>query len=63
MGTFAVESLAPGTYFICRKSYFNKVIRWATQAQAATRALCPTGDLEREYYHRHLPVETAAHRS
>jgi glyoxylase-like metal-dependent hydrolase (beta-lactamase superfamily II) len=29
---------------------FRAVVRWARRARRATRALCPTGDLEREYY-------------
>ena len=31
-------------------SRFRRIIRWAQQAERAVRALCPTGDLERDYY-------------
>jgi glyoxylase-like metal-dependent hydrolase (beta-lactamase superfamily II) len=31
-------------------SKFRKIIRWAGSAEQAVRALCPTGDLETDYY-------------
>lgn len=29
---------------------FRRIVRWAEQAEAAVRALCPSGDLEQDYY-------------
>ncbi|MCX5661386.1 MAG: MBL fold metallo-hydrolase [Planctomycetota bacterium] len=40
-------------YFKFRPSHFRKIARWALQAEKATRDLCPTGDLERDYYLHH----------
>jgi len=31
-------------------SYFLKIIQWAEAAEKATKALCPSGDLEKDYY-------------
>ena len=39
-----------GVYFSYRRSHFEKVIRWAQKAEAAVAALCPTGDLDKDYY-------------
>lgn len=39
-----------GTWRDFSKSYFRKAARWAARAEAATAALCPTGELERDYY-------------
>ena len=39
-----------GTYCRYRAGRFRKIIRWAHRAEAAVQALCPTGDLERDYY-------------
>ncbi|MHB1156666.1 MAG: MBL fold metallo-hydrolase [Phycisphaerales bacterium] len=38
------------TYMRFAASQFQKIIRWSRRAEAATKALCPTGDLERDYY-------------
>jgi glyoxylase-like metal-dependent hydrolase (beta-lactamase superfamily II) len=46
------EILAAGhnnTYYFAA-SKFRKIIKWAERAEAAVRALCPSGDLERDYY-------------
>ncbi|MCE5240307.1 MBL fold metallo-hydrolase [bacterium] len=32
---------------------FRRIIQWAEQAEAAVRALCPSGDLEQDYYVLH----------
>jgi glyoxylase-like metal-dependent hydrolase (beta-lactamase superfamily II) len=32
---------------------FRRVLRWAVRAEAAVRALCPSGDLEQDYYAVH----------
>ena len=34
--------------------HFRKIISWAGKAEAATRALCPSGNLERDYYLHHV---------
>ena len=39
-----------GTYYRFAPSHFRKIIRWAERAERATKALCPTGSLERDYY-------------
>ena len=39
-----------GTTFRFTTSRFRRIIRWAQRAERAVRALCPTGDLERDYY-------------
>ncbi len=39
-----------GTYFRYRRGHFRKIIRWAQRAEASVRALCPTGDLEKDYF-------------
>jgi len=33
-----------------RQGHFRKIIRWAQDAEAAIKALCPTGDLENDDY-------------
>jgi glyoxylase-like metal-dependent hydrolase (beta-lactamase superfamily II) len=38
------------TYYHFHASKFRKIIRWAHEAEQATRALCQSGDLERDYY-------------
>ena len=38
-----------GTHFRFHASQFQKIIRWAKRAEKATRALCPSGDLNRDY--------------
>lgn len=38
------------TYFAFRPSHFRKIVRWSRQAERAVAALCPSGDLERDYY-------------
>lgn len=46
------EIMAAGhnnTYYFAA-SKFRKIIRWAERAEAAVRALCPSGDLEQDYY-------------
>ena len=43
-----------GTFVHYRASYFRKVIHWAARAEAAVKALCPSGRLEDDYYrHNH----------
>jgi glyoxylase-like metal-dependent hydrolase (beta-lactamase superfamily II) len=42
-----------GTYYEFRASQFRKIIAWARRAEAATKALCPSGDLENDYYLHH----------
>lgn len=37
------------TYYFSR-SKFRKIAAWALRAEAAVRALCPSGDLEQDYY-------------
>ena len=39
-----------GTYFRFSTRYFQKVIKWATEAEEAMRELCPSGDLDQDYY-------------
>jgi hypothetical protein len=39
-----------GTYYRFKPSKFRKIIRWAKSAQKAVHALCPNGELERDYY-------------
>jgi len=39
-----------GTWRLFRASYFRKAIRWAGRAEEAARALCVTGNLDRDYY-------------
>jgi len=43
-----------GTCFRFHPSQFRKIPRWALRAEKATRALCPTGDLDKDYYLRPL---------
>ena len=38
------------TTFRYTDSRFRRIIRWARRAERAVRALCPAGDLERDYY-------------
>lgn len=38
---------------------FRRIARWATQAEAAVRALCPSGDLEQDYYLLHELLKDA----
>jgi glyoxylase-like metal-dependent hydrolase (beta-lactamase superfamily II) len=40
-----------GTFYQYRATKFQKIIEWAKMAEKATAALCPTGDLETDYYH------------
>ena len=37
------------TYSFC-KTKFRRIAEWATKAEQAVRDLCPSGDLERDYY-------------
>ena len=46
-----------GTYIRFNPRYYRKVIRWAAQAERAVTALCPTGNLDADYYR--WPVTTA----
>jgi len=39
-----------GTYFRFSPRYFQKVLKWATEAEEAMRELCPSGDLDLDYY-------------
>ena len=39
-----------GTYYRFHASKFNKIIHWAESAEAAVKALCPTGQLQKDYY-------------
>ena len=39
-----------GVYFRYRRGHFEKIIRWAERAEAAVAALCPTGNLDTDYY-------------
>lgn len=39
-----------GNYYAFRPSRFRKIIAWARRAEGAVRDLCPSGDLERDYY-------------
>jgi len=44
-----------GVYFDYRRAHFEKIIRWAEKAEAAVAALCPTGDLDKDYHlHAHV---------
>jgi glyoxylase-like metal-dependent hydrolase (beta-lactamase superfamily II) len=38
------------TAFAFRPSHFRKIIAWSQKAAAATRALCPQGELDDDYY-------------
>jgi glyoxylase-like metal-dependent hydrolase (beta-lactamase superfamily II) len=38
------------TYVAYNPKYYRKVIVWANRAEQAVRALCPSGDLERDYH-------------
>ncbi len=44
-------------------SKFRKITRWARQADQAVRALCPSGDLERDYYIVHERIAEAGYRT
>ena len=48
------DVLATGhrTYYRFHASQFRKILKWTKQAEAAVKALCPSGDLETDYYHR-----------
>jgi hypothetical protein len=37
-------------FFRFRPSRFRKIIRWALATEKAVKDLCPTGDLEKDYY-------------
>jgi glyoxylase-like metal-dependent hydrolase (beta-lactamase superfamily II) len=39
-----------GNYYAFSAGKFRKILRWARQAEQAVRDLCPSGDLERDYY-------------
>ena len=39
-----------GTYYRFKRSKFHKIITWAQVAERATRELCPSGDLQQDYY-------------
>jgi glyoxylase-like metal-dependent hydrolase (beta-lactamase superfamily II) len=41
---------AHGVYYRYRRSQFEKIIRWAEKADAAVTALCPSGNLDTDYY-------------
>lgn len=47
-----------GTYYRFHASKFRKIARWAKSAEQATQALCPSGDLARDYYF----VDEAGHK-
>jgi len=53
-----VVATGHGTYVLYNERYYLKVIRWARAAQAAVKALCPSGKLERDYYLHKLPRRT-----
>lgn len=38
------------TYVAYHRGQFEKIIAWSYRAERATRALCPSGDPERDYY-------------
>ena len=40
-----------GAYVEFRASKFEKILKWASEAEAAVRHLCPSGRLEEDYYH------------
>lgn len=44
-----------GAYYECRVSRFRKIIAWAKRAEGVTKALCPSGRLERDYYLEPVP--------
>jgi hypothetical protein len=46
------------TYYRFHPSQFRKIITWARRAAAATRALCPSHNLERDYYLRRFLTGT-----
>ena len=46
----AIIATGHGTYYRFHASKFRKVMRWAKAAEKAVTALCPSGDLERDYY-------------
>lgn len=39
-----------GMSYLFRRSKFEKVINWATDTERAVSAICPSGDLERDYF-------------
>ena len=39
-----------GTYVTFSREYFQKVMRWSKKSEAAVQALCPSGDLNTDYY-------------
>jgi len=39
-----------GCVFYFSRSRFNRIIKWAHFAENALRAICPTGNLEKDYY-------------
>ncbi|MBI4027735.1 MAG: MBL fold metallo-hydrolase [Verrucomicrobia bacterium] len=39
-----------GTYYRFHASQFRKIIAWAERAESATRSLCPSGSLRRDYH-------------
>jgi glyoxylase-like metal-dependent hydrolase (beta-lactamase superfamily II) len=45
-----VVACGHATYYRFHASKFRKIIRWAKSAQRATAALCPSGELEQDYY-------------
>jgi glyoxylase-like metal-dependent hydrolase (beta-lactamase superfamily II) len=47
-----------GTYYRFHASKFRKVMRWAKAAERAVQALCPSGDLDQDYY----LIDTAGHK-
>jgi len=44
-----------GTWRYFKASYFRKAIRWAHRAEKAAADLCPSGDLEKDYYLHAIP--------
>lgn len=40
-------------YYRFSPSQFRKIAKWALRAEAATQALCPSGNLEEDYYLHH----------
>ncbi len=45
-----VVACGHGTAYRFSPSKFRKIVRWSEKADHAVRALCPTGDLEQDYY-------------
>ena len=44
-----------GTVCVFNPARFEKIMAWARRAEQAVTELCPTGDLDRDYYHWGTP--------